>query len=414
VLVALKERMARVPVLGTALAVQERYKQDAADQLAAAIGFFGFLSLFPLMALAVAAAGFVYADPADQARVAQMVTQAIPGFDATLGEGDTGVADLVENVVENRGAIGIVGLVTLLLTGLRVVNAAMTATTVVLRASIPTGVKAKVRQLVAMVVLGLLAFGAVGASSLAGAPEDLLPRWAAVLVALGISLLLDVLLFLAAYRLLRGSSLVGARALLPGAVLAAVGWTALKVAGASYVGNQVEDANAMYGAMGSVIALLLLLYLAGRLYLYGAELSAVRLERAHGPLEHTDEVAPGEDPEEGAPTPPAEPASRRSPAGGASEPSPDGGRGGAAAAPLAAAMASGRPWLGEPAATVGAPAGVADPGPHGVSPTVRPATRDRLEVAEQQRPRGADVKGAIGFAVGIAAVAAAWRFLRDE
>jgi membrane protein len=390
--VALKERMAGVPVLGTALAIQERYKQDASDQLAAAIGFFGFLSLFPLMAVAVSVAGYVYADPADQARVADLITQVIPGFEATMGEGDTGVAELVENVVENRGAIGLVGLLTLLWTGLRVVNSAMTATTVVLRASVPTGAKARVRQLVALVVLELLALGAVTASSVAGAPADMLPRWAAVLLALTVSLVLDSLLFLAAYRMLRGSSLVGARALLPGAVLAAVGWTVLKVAGASYVGNQVEGANATYGAMGSIIALLLLLYLAGRLYLYGAQLSAVRLERLHGPLEHTDEVAPGEEaPDEEAPARP----------GAAADP-PGASAAGPGAAPVAVA-----PAHADPVDPV-------DPGPQGASPAVRPATRDRLALAEEQRPRGADVRGAIGFAVGIAAVAAAWRFLRDE
>jgi YihY family inner membrane protein len=425
--VGLKDRMAGVPVLGTALAVQERYKQDAADQLAAAIGFFGFLSLFPLMAVAVAAAGYVYADPADQARVAQMITQAIPGFEATMGEGDTGVAELVENVVANRGAIGVVGLLTLLWAGLRVVNSAMTATTVVLRAAVPTGAKARLRQVVALVVLGVVAFGAVGASSLAGAPEDLLPRSASVALALGVSLVLDVLLFATAYRMLRGSSLVGVRALLPGAVLAAVGWTALKVAGASYVGNQMDDANAMYGAMGSVIALLLLLYLAGRLYLYGAELSAVRLERRYGTLEHTDEVAPGEEASE-APepvAPPAQPASRGGPPGGASSTAapvaPGGGEaaeaGGADTATLAAATAAGasdRQVGAAPLATAPAHGTPVDPGPTGTSPAVRSATRDRLAVAEQERPRGADVKGAVGFAVGIAAVAAAWRFLRDE
>jgi membrane protein len=287
--VAVKDRLAGVPVLGTALQVQERYKQDAADQLAAAIGFFGFLSLFPLMILAVAVAGFVLTDPAEQARVATLITESIPGFEATLGDDDTAVSQLVANVVANRGAIGIVGLVTLLLTGLRVVNSAMTASTVVFRAQVPTGIKAKLWQVLVMVVLGVLALGAVVASTLAGAPADLLPRWAALLLALGISFGLDTLLFLAAYRLLRGDALVGARDLLPGALLAAVGWTALKVAGASYVGNQVEDANALYGALGGVIALLLLLYLAGRLYLYGAQLSAVLLERRAGPLEDLEE-----------------------------------------------------------------------------------------------------------------------------
>jgi membrane protein len=411
--VALKERMAGMPVLGTALAIQERYKQDASDQLAAAIGFFGFLSLFPLMAVAVSVAGYVYADPADQARVAELITQAIPGFEATMGEGDTGVAELVANVVENRGAIGIVGLLTLLWTGLRVVNSAMTATTVVLRAAVPTGAKAKARQVVALVVLGLLALGAVTASSVAGAPADMLPRWAAVLVALAVSLVLDTLLFLVAYRMLRGSSLVRARSLLPGAVLAAVGWTVLKVAGASYVGSQVEGANATYGAMGSVIALLLLLYLAGRLYLYGAQLSAVRLERRHGPLEQTDEVAPGAD----APARDAEAheASTRSASDDGAQRRATPVRDVAAAVP-AGAPARVRPGVAPVAADPSHvdPGDAVDPGPEGASPAVRPATRDRLALAEAQRPRGADVRGAIGFAVGIAAVTAAWRFLRDE
>jgi membrane protein len=394
--VAVKDRLAGVPVLGTALQVQERYKQDAADQLAAAIGFFGFLSLFPLMILAVAVAGFVLTDPAEQARVATLITESIPGFEATLGDDDTAVSQLVANVVANRGAIGIVGLVTLLLTGLRVVNSAMTASTVVFRAQVPTGIKAKLWQVLVMVVLGVLALGAVVASTLAGAPADLLPRWAALLLALGISFGLDTLLFLAAYRLLRGDALVGARDLLPGALLAAVGWTALKVAGASYVGNQVEDANALYGALGGVIALLLLLYLAGRLYLYGAQLSAVLLERRAGPLEDLEE-------------PLDRPADTDEPGAGTDEPVPEAGGG-----PVETAAS--RPHEVGAAAT-GAPE--ADPGPTRLppqigSPAVRADTRRRLEHAEATRPRGADVKGAAGFVLGAAALAAAWRLLRDE
>ena len=394
---AVKDRLAGVPVLGTALQVQERYKQDAADQLAAAIGFFGFLSLFPLMILAVAAAGFVLTDPAEQARVATLITESIPGFEATLGDDDTAVSRLVANVVANRGAIGIVGLVTLLLTGLRVVNSAMTASTVVFRAQVPRGVKAKLWQVLVMVVLGVLGRAAVVASSLAGAPAEVLPRWAALLLALGVSFGLDTLLFLAAYRLLRGDALVTARDLLPGALLAAVGWTALKVAGATYVGNQVEGANALYGALGGVIALLLLFYLAGRLYLYGAQLSAVLLERRAGPLEDLEEPVDRDGPAE---------------AGDGPTETRDGP---GAAAPVPDTSATRPHEVG--AAASGAPE--ADPGPARLppqigSPAVGADTRRRLEVAEATRPRGADVKGAAGFVLGAAALAAAWRLLRDE
>lgn len=359
---AAKGKLANAPVVGTAIAVQQRYKQDAADQFAAAIGFFAFLSLFPLMALALAVAGFVYAAPADQARVVTAITDAIPGFAATMTAGDeeTGVARLVANVVENRGAITGVGLVTLLLAGLRVVNGAMTATSRVLRAPLPAGVAGKVRQLVSLVVLGIVALAATAASGVAGVPGGVLPRPVAVVVALAVSVTLDFVLFLAAYRILgQKSTEVTARDLVPGALLAAAGWTALKVAGSTYVGSQIESANALYGALGGVIALLLLLYLAGRLYLYGIELSAVRYERRHGPL--------------GVATAPGVAATRPSPPRGRDQRS--------------------RPI---PASAVAAPAAAAG----------GPGVADHLDTAPS-------VRTAVGFALAAAALAVGWRFLRE-
>lgn len=280
----LKERAAAWPVIGTVLEVLARAKRDAVEPLAAAIGFFSFLSLFPLLLLAVAGAGFVLDDPADQVRIAESLAEAIPGLEATLddGTGTGGVDAMVATAVERRGTIGLVGLVTLLLTGLKVVNAAMVATRVVFRGALLTGLGIKLRQLGALVGLGSLALLAAVGSTVAGTGLAALPAWASVALAAAVSFLLDLALFVGAYRLLSPTSAVRVRGLVPGAMLAAAGWTLLKVAGASYLGSQAERASALYGALGGVVALLLLFYLAGRLYLYGAELSAVLLERRRG------------------------------------------------------------------------------------------------------------------------------------
>jgi membrane protein len=280
--VSFQDRIASMPVLGTAWTMQQRYRLDGADQFAGAIALFGFISLLPLLLLLAAVAGFVWTDPQDQTRIALTMTEAVPGLQAALDATGTGAEGLIQNIVDNRGALAGFGAVTLLLAGLKVVNSGMVATTMVFRASLPSGAKGKIRQLVALPVLGILALAAAAGSTLVGWLN--LPGWLATPTAFAVTFPLDLLLFLAAYRMFSPTSELGVRRLLPGATLGAVGWAALKIAGAAYVSGQAEDANAIYGAFGGIIALLLLLYLAGRLYLYGAELTAVLAERDHGLL----------------------------------------------------------------------------------------------------------------------------------
>jgi YihY family inner membrane protein len=383
-----KDRLASVPVLGAALAVHRRVVQDAGDPLAAAIAFFGFLSLFPLLLLAVSVAGFVLEDPADQLAVAEAITGAIPGFDQTVEDEDSQVAELLAAVVDQRGNIGLVGLATLLLTGLRVINAAMVATRVVFRGAVLTGVKAKLRQLLALVGLGTLALAGASASSIAGIGLGQLPDGLAVLVSLLVTYALDVGLFLGAYTLLSPPVALRVRDRVAGSLLAAAGWTGLKVAGAAWVGNQIESANALYGALGSVIALLLLFYLAGRLYVYGAVLSAVRYEAVHGPLLPPQEAAG--DGTEGAAR---DVSSQR----------------GAGEQDAAHEDDDGPPPVPH-AARVAAPA---DPGPGATARTVSAPTRARLEAASaptDQQP-GRDARSAAAFALAIGALAAGWRLL---
>ena len=277
----MKARLARLPVIGTLLRVQERYRLDAGEQFAAAIAAFVFLALVPVMLLLIALLGFIGEDPETQIELATEIGRLIPGLGQALG-GEDGTQGFVEGVVDNRGALTGFGIVGVALTALRPVNAALTATCTVFRTALPEGGKARGMQVLALLGLGVIAFAAVGTSAVVGFAD--LPTVVRLGVSIGLTFALDVLLFWTAYRVLSPGARLRGRALLPGALLAGAGWTGLKVAGSAFVSNQIEDANAVYGALGGVVALILLLYLAGRLYLYGAELAAVRWERHNGAI----------------------------------------------------------------------------------------------------------------------------------
>lgn len=273
---------------------QRRYVADAGDAFAAAIGFFGFLSLVPLLVLAVSVSGFVLDDPIRQEQVVTYVLEQIPGFEEALErEGEqTLVLELLNQVVEQRGRIGLVGGVLLLISGLRVIAITSATTRVVFRGPVESGVRRRLRQLTALAVLGgLSVVSAFTATSLATGTQ-FLPTEVGVALTLMVTFLLDITVFLSAYVFLARQAPLSITQRLPGAIAAGAGWTVLKFVGASIVSAQIARASVLYGALGSVIGVLLLFYLAGRLYVYGATFSAVLADRAgsasrHGP--HLDD-----------------------------------------------------------------------------------------------------------------------------
>jgi uncharacterized BrkB/YihY/UPF0761 family membrane protein len=90
---------------------------------------------------------------------------------------------------------------------------------------------------------------------------------------------------------------VSLRALLPGAVLAALAWALLQWLGGWYVARRLSRASATYGTFALVIGLLSWLYLASTVTLLAAELNVVRSRRlwprslAPPPLGQPDERA---------------------------------------------------------------------------------------------------------------------------
>ena len=90
-------------------------------------------------------------------------------------------------------------------------------------------------------------------------------------------------LFLLAYAVLTPGS-IGWRSHLPGALVMTTGWELFKLAGGLLLAYYVRRATLLYGTIGTVVGLLLFLRLASGLFVFGAEVSAVLLDRRTDPL----------------------------------------------------------------------------------------------------------------------------------
>jgi membrane protein len=261
-------------VARTAKAVTDRYARDSGGYMSAAIAYYGFLSLFPLLLLGLSVAGFVLAGRPDlQARAAAEIARAVPGLEGLVG-------GRLEALIRARAGAGMIGLVSLLWTGTGVAGAARNSLRRIFRQPLPEGIwEDKARLVMKTVGLGILALVATALAAATGGLEAGGPVGVALLILVPlIAFALDFALFLISYRtLMRGRARWDR--LVPGALFAAAGWTLLKLLGTWYVTRVVGNASAVYGTFATTVGVLVLLYLAARLFLYGAELNAVLWEQ---------------------------------------------------------------------------------------------------------------------------------------
>src|SRR6201999_1772306 len=102
--------------------------------------------------------------------------------------------------------------------------------------------------------------------------------WLLTIAGIALSVVLNLLLFFTAFRLLTASE-VPTRELLPGVAVAAVLWTVLQALGGIYVSHVLKGAKETYGTFATVIGLLTWLYLGARVVVYSAELNSVLSNR---------------------------------------------------------------------------------------------------------------------------------------
>ncbi len=248
-----------------------KFGDDRAGNLAVAIAYYGFFSMFPLLLTFVSVLGLILRG--HQGLQDSIVHSALRDFPVI---GDQ-IARNVHSISGNGVALA-VGIVGTLWAGMGVTQAAQNAMNQIWdvpRKEWPNFLKSRFRGLLMLAILGTLTIGATFMSGLStsGGP-------AVVMAVLGIvgSLLLNLALFLVAYRVLTVRD-VSWRDVFPGAAVAAVIWTAMQGLGGYYVTHQLKQASNVYGTFALVIGLLVWLSLGAQITLLAAEINVVRVNR---------------------------------------------------------------------------------------------------------------------------------------
>ena len=269
------KRAMALPAVELAIAVVERGSTDLLGPRTAALAFYGFLSLFPLLLLGLSLLGFVV-DDAQVREWSARIGETIPGLETLVGRN-------LEVLVRSRTSVGLIGLVTLLWAATGGTGALQRALGAIFRVPDPGFVRSRIGVFPAIAILGVLALATIAVTSaittvhvggVLWLPVRILTLLAAGLVACGT--------FTLGYFLLTPERKLPLRAHLPGGALGAVAWIGLTLAGSWYASRVVMRSSALYGSIGAVFGLLVILQLASSAALYGAELSATVEERRRG------------------------------------------------------------------------------------------------------------------------------------
>ncbi len=247
-----------------------RYQADAGDRQAAAVTFFGFLSFFPILALATSILSYALGDEA-VGTVVREVNNYAPGLAEQLG--------LREILTSNTkaGAAGLIGLVGLLYSGLGWVDALREAIRAVWHHNVKAGnfLVKKAKDVVVLAGLGVTVLLSIAISAATGAFSDSALRLvglednpvatvvATVLgIALGIATSTALFLYLF-WRLPKVQSPF--RRIVKGALLAGVLFEVLKRVGAFYIERTTE--NPLYGSFAVIVGLLVWINIVSRMLL---------------------------------------------------------------------------------------------------------------------------------------------------
>ena len=250
--------------MSTVRAVVDLARDRNLTYLAAGIAYYAFVSIIPLMLLAVAVASFV-GGQALADRVTSVVSQQLSS------SGQQVVTQALTNTA-GRGVASVIGFLALAWSALKLFRGLDLAFDEVYTDEADASLLEQVRDALVVIVGIALAIALVVA---VGVALSVLPLRIPFVNVLGTLVLVAVLTvaFLPIYYVLPPVD-VSVRGVLPGAAVAAVGWVILQIGFRIYAAN--AGRYAAYGVIGAVLLFVTWLYFASIVVLLGAAVNAVR------------------------------------------------------------------------------------------------------------------------------------------
>ncbi len=248
--------------------VVKKFGNDNGGMLAALMAYYGFLSLFPLLLLLVTIVGLATGGSTSATqRVEHSALSQFPVIGAHLG------ANI--HALHERAGLGLaIGIIGLIWGSQGVIQSAQYAMAQVWNVPLverPGYVSRLLRTLAVMAAVGLFL---LVSTALAGVVTVGNRGGLALAGAVVVSVLLNVAIFAAAFRLLTPPA-VESRWLFPGAVVGAAGWTILQYVGGTLVDHTLRNTSQVYGFFAVVLGLLAWIYLGTQLTVYAAEVNVV-------------------------------------------------------------------------------------------------------------------------------------------
>jgi uncharacterized BrkB/YihY/UPF0761 family membrane protein len=273
---ALEARRARVRSVDATLSAYERDRDRAGFLLAGALAYRLFLWLLPFTLVIVGGLGFLEA--ADHKNSSELADKL-----GVVGLASKSVSEAAADAEHARFIVVLIGISALYLASLGAIKAFRTVSA--LAWGVPAGPLGR-KPLAVLGVLGLIAaFLTVTFVATAIRHESPGPGVIAT-VLIGIAYVW--LAFLALWILPRPS--VHWTALLPGAVTIGLGLQVIHLVNVYFISYRISRSSETYGALGVAAALLLSLFLIGRLFVAGVILNATLWERQNARNDEEDQA----------------------------------------------------------------------------------------------------------------------------